>query len=53
MNRATFPDSFSDTPGLTRLRSNEPGKVLKFQPSAAAARARVGALVGVGRSLAR
>ena len=30
---STFPDSFSDTPGLTRLRSNEPGKVLKSAPT--------------------
>lgn len=30
---STFPDSFSDTPGLTRLRSNEPGIVLKSSPA--------------------
>ena len=30
---STFPGSFSDTPGLTRLRSNEPGKVLKSAPA--------------------
>lgn len=30
---STFPDSFSDTPGLTRLMSNEPGKVLKSSPA--------------------